>query len=98
MASARTAASRRSCVAASGRDRGPWRPFMALNTQQRCDRLRVRLEELKDWRAREGVSVQGWTIDGVPIGLGGAWPDRKGVHRFAATAEVPEHWPLEETR
>ncbi|OJX55610.1 glycoside hydrolase family 38 C-terminal domain-containing protein [Devosia sp. 66-22] len=71
---------------------------MALNLQQRLDRLRVRLDELKYWRAREGIPVERWTLDGQPIVVGAAWPDRRGVHRFAATAEVPEHWPLEETR
>ena len=71
---------------------------MALNTQQRLDRLKARLDELKYWRAREGVTVDGWSIDGQPIAIGGAWPDRKGVHKFATTAEVPDHWPLEETR
>jgi alpha-mannosidase len=71
---------------------------MAMTTEQRLARLKVRLEELKYWRAREGLTVTGWTLDGQPIAIGGAWPDRKGVHKFAATAEVPEHWPLEETR
>jgi alpha-mannosidase len=71
---------------------------MAMTTQQRLDRLKVRLEELKYWRAREGIPVTGWTLDGTPIAIGAAWPDRKGVHKFTATAEVPEHWPLEETR
>jgi alpha-mannosidase len=70
---------------------------MALTTPQRLGRLKTRLDELKYWRAREGVNVTGWTIDGAPIAIGGAWPDRKGVHKFAATAEVPEHWPLDET-
>lgn len=71
---------------------------MALTVQQRLDRLKVRTEELKYWRAREGVTVGGWSIDGSPIEIGGAWPNRVGVHKFAATAEVPAHWPLEETR
>ncbi len=70
---------------------------MALTTSQRLGRLKTRLDELKYWRAREGVNVTGWMLDGQPIAIGGAWPDRKGVHKLAATAEVPEHWPLEET-
>ena len=37
---------------------------MALTNQQRLDRLKVRLEELAYWRAREGVPVTGWTTDG----------------------------------
>jgi alpha-mannosidase len=71
---------------------------MAISTHQRLERLKIRVDELKYWRARESISVTGWTIDGAPIAIGGAWPDRKGAHKFAATAEVPEHWPLEETR
>ena len=71
---------------------------MALTNGQRLDRLRVRADELSYWTIREGVDVTGWTIDGAPTGLGGAWPSRQGVHKFAATAEVPAHWPLEDTR
>src|ERR1700712_3610460 len=71
---------------------------MALTVPQRLDRLKVRTEELKYWRAREGVTVNGWTLDGKPIEIGAAWWSREGVHKFAASAEVPEHWPLEETR
>src|SRR4051794_33189079 len=71
---------------------------MALSIPQRLDRLKVRNEELKYWRAREGLTVTGWTVDGLPIDIGGGWPNREGVHKFAATAEVPAHWPLEETR
>jgi alpha-mannosidase len=71
---------------------------MALTVQQRLDRLRVRSEELKYWRIREGINIERWTIDGVAATLGVAWPSRLGVHKFTATAEVPEHWPLDETR
>ncbi len=71
---------------------------MALTNAQRLDRLRVQLEELAYWRMRETVPVTGWTLDGAPIAAGEAWPDRKGVHRFDVKAEVPAHWPLEETR
>ena len=71
---------------------------MALTVQQRLDRLKVRTEELKYWRAREGAAVNGWSLDGKPIEVGGAWWNRDGVHKFAASAEVPTHWPLEETR
>lgn len=71
---------------------------MALSNQQRLDRLRVRTDELNYWRIREGINIERWTIDGEAVGLGAAWPSRDGVRKFAATAEVPEHWPLEETR
>ena len=71
---------------------------MALTVSQRLERVRVRSEELRYWRAREGVTVGGWSIDGTPIEIGGAWPSREGVHKFAATAEVPAHWPLEDAR
>ncbi len=71
---------------------------MVLSVNQRLDRLEERNDELRFWRAREGLVVSGWTLDGKPIDIGGAWPDRHGVHKFAASAEVPAHWPLEETR
>lgn len=71
---------------------------MALTIAQRLDRLAVRLEELAYWRTRASVPVTGWTLDGRPIAIGEAWPDRDGVHRFAARAEVPDAWPLAETR
>ncbi len=71
---------------------------MALTIGQRLDRLEERNDELRFWRAREGVAVTGWTLDGNPIEVGAGWPDRHGPHEFAASAEVPEHWPLEETR
>jgi alpha-mannosidase len=71
---------------------------MTLTVQQRLDRLKVRTDELRYWRAREGVVITAWTLDGTPIDIGGVWPSRLGVHKFAASAEVPPHWPLEETR
>lgn len=71
---------------------------MALTLGQRLDRLAVRLDELRYWRWRETIAIDGWTLDGAPIAIGGAWPDRHGVHRFAATAEVPAHWPLDAAR
>ncbi len=71
---------------------------MALTLNQRLDRLRTRIGELSYWRAREGVTIDGWTLDGAPIAHGAGWPDRKGVHKLMARAEVPAHWPLDETR
>ncbi len=71
---------------------------MALNIQQqRLDRLKVRTEELKYWRAREGVTVdRRWEcIDGKPIAKSAA-PGRAAIGRQqidAASAEVPAHWP-----
>ena len=62
---------------------------MALTVQQRLDRLKVRTDVLKYWRAREGLTFTGLSVDGYPIEIGGAWPSRIGVHKFSATAEVP---------
>ena len=64
---------------------------MALTISQRLERLKVRSEELKYWRAREGVTVGGWTVDGGPIEIGGAWPSREGVRKFAATRPRVQH-------
>jgi alpha-mannosidase len=69
---------------------------MALSLEQRLTRLKVRLDELRYWRAREGVAIDGWSIDGGAIDVGGGWPSHEGVHGFAATAEVPAHWALED--
>lgn len=70
---------------------------MALSLEQRLRRLNVRLDELRYWQAREGRSIEAWSIDGRPAKLGDGWPSREGVHTLSASAEVPEHWPLEET-
>jgi alpha-mannosidase len=71
---------------------------MPLTVSQRLARLNVRLAELAFWRARERVPVTGWTIDGAPLAPGGSWPNRQGVKRLAAEAQVPAHWPIESTR
>ena len=71
---------------------------MALTLQQRLDRIHVRVEELSFWRERETAPVEGWTFDGEPIALGGFWPRRDGVRKMAATAVVPDHWNIDDTR
>ncbi|MAS04675.1 MAG: alpha-mannosidase [Ahrensia sp.] len=71
---------------------------MPLSLNQRIGRLAERLSELTWWRERESIAVEGWTFDGEPIAIGAAWPRRDGTVAFAAEAEVPEDWPLEETR
>lgn len=71
---------------------------MPLTSEQRLDRLNVRIDELTYWRARETVPVTGWSFNDAPIEMGGAWPTREGVVHFAARASVPGHWPLEEAR
>ena len=49
-------------------------------------RLRARLDELRYWRAREGVTIDGWTLDGAPIANGAGWPSRIGVHKLDGDA------------
>ena len=71
---------------------------MALSIAQRLDRVRVRLDELTFWLARETVQVDGWLLNGAPIGLGAAWPSRDGVQKFEASVTVPAHWPIAEAR
>lgn len=71
---------------------------MSLTIRQRIDRLDVRVLELGYWREREKAAIEGWTFNGEPIALGVDWPRRDGVVHFAAKAEVPPSWPLEETR
>ncbi|WP_062119386.1 alpha-mannosidase [Aureimonas sp. AU40] len=71
---------------------------MSLTLTQRIDRLDVRSRELPHWRERASVPIERWTFDGETLALGAFWPRRDGVFRFAAEAEVPEGWPLEDTR
>jgi len=71
---------------------------MSLTNAQRLDRIKVRTAELACWRERETRAVEGWTFEGKPIAVGDAWPRSDGVVHLAAKAEVPENWPLEETR
>jgi alpha-mannosidase len=69
-----------------------------LTLEQRRGRLRQRIEELEPWRLRARVPVEGWTCDEAPHPLGASWPSREGMRRFAAHAQAPAEWPLEETR
>jgi alpha-mannosidase len=70
-----------------------------LPPQQLLARARRRRDEIGIWRIRERVPVDGWTFEGRAIGVGDGWPDRGGVKRLAAERfEVPEGWPLDETR
>lgn len=71
---------------------------MALTLSQRLDLLTVRADELTYWRVRRSVPVQGWTVDGMPIALGAAWPSSEGTLAFAVSAEVPKDWPLSDVR
>lgn len=71
---------------------------MALSLSQRLDLLTVRSEELTYWRVRRSVPVDGWTVDGAPITLGDVWPTSEGTLSFAASARVPQDWPLADTR
>lgn len=71
---------------------------MPLTVAQRLDRLKVRTAELAHWRSRASISVDGWTFEGRPIAHHQDWPHREGVVHFAATAEAPSDWPLEEVR
>jgi alpha-mannosidase len=71
---------------------------MHLTIAQRLDRLKVRTAEISHWRERATVAIDTWTFEGREIGVGQAWPHRKGVVHFAAKARVPAAWPLEETR
>ena len=72
---------------------------MTLTDQQRTERLRRRLEELELWAVRSGVALEGWSFNDAPLAPGAAWPTRDGVAALALDGiEVPEDWPLEETR
>lgn len=70
---------------------------MTLTTSQRIERLRVSIDELGPWRAREHVDLDRWSFGGAPLVLGAAWPQRDGVQTLGhPEVAVPEHWPLDE--
>jgi alpha-mannosidase len=71
---------------------------MSLTPDQRIDRLTNRIAELPSWRIRKSVDIDSWSFDGEPIALGERWPRREGLARLEARAEIPETWPLGETR
>ena len=71
---------------------------MALTLDQRRERLRQRAAELEPWRVRARAAIDGWTCDGAPLAVGAPWPAIDGLRRFAASAQAPADWPLEETR
>ncbi|WP_160003360.1 glycoside hydrolase family 38 C-terminal domain-containing protein [Rhizobium sp. 18055] len=71
---------------------------MTLTLPQRLDRIRVRMSELEYWRSRETMQIDGWTFEGEPIALGASWPRKDGTVHFSGTAQLPEHWPIEEAR
>jgi alpha-mannosidase len=71
---------------------------MPLTPDQRRDRLRLRVGELEAWRVRARAPISGWTCDGAGLAVGAPWSSVDGMRRFAASAEAPADWPLEETR
>ncbi|WDR06940.1 glycoside hydrolase family 38 C-terminal domain-containing protein [Devosia rhodophyticola] len=71
---------------------------MSLTLAQRLDRVKVRIDELGFWRARQTCPISDWTFNGTPIALGEFWPGKDGVQHFAAHAAVPDGWPIEQTR
>ena len=72
---------------------------MTLNDRQRTDRLRKRLLELELWTVAAERPLEGWSLDGNAHAHGAPWPTREGVVKLALDGiEVPEDWPLEETR
>ena len=62
---------------------------MTRTLRQRLERTVVRLDELKYWRERESVDVDGWTFDGAPLALGAAWILWAGAIGF-----IPPLWAL----
>ena len=72
---------------------------MTLTDRQRTDRLRKRLLELELWTVAAERPLEGWSLDGQAHAHGAPWPTREGVVTLGLDGiEVPEDWPLEETR
>jgi alpha-mannosidase len=70
-----------------------------LRTEQRVERLRIRLEEMVFWRERAQVDLDEWTFNGQPLALGRPWPKLEGVSILEhPPVALPKTWPLEEAR
>lgn len=70
-----------------------------LPLEMRLRRMTKRLDEMRQWGARETVVLAGWTLQGQPIAKGTRWQDQGDPLPFAHGAvTVPPHWPLDEVR
>lgn len=72
---------------------------MTLTTEQRLERLGVRLGELGFWTRISQIDLRDWTFEGSPLQLGSRWPRRDGVvHLDHPLVTIPSHWNLEDSR
>jgi alpha-mannosidase len=72
---------------------------MALTPDQRRDRLRVRVDELRGWLHRARLDLEHWTWDGRPLRVGSPWPERTGVRRMEhPEVAAPDGWPAGDRR
>ncbi|MBW8727789.1 MAG: alpha-mannosidase, partial [Inquilinus limosus] len=71
---------------------------MSLSIAQRLHRLDARIAEILCWREQASEPIGEWRCDGRRLSLGDPWPHTEGVLAFAAEAEVPAAWPLDEVR
>jgi alpha-mannosidase len=70
-----------------------------LPLEMRLRRMTKRLDEMRQWTARETVVLDGWTLEGEPMAKGARWQDNGAPLAFAhGPVTVPAHWPLDEVR
>ena len=70
-----------------------------LPLEMRLRRMTKRLDEMRQWVAREKVVLDGWTLQGQSITKGTRWQDSGPPLAFAhGTITVPAQWPLDEVR
>ncbi|MBA3432205.1 MAG: alpha-mannosidase, partial [Actinobacteria bacterium] len=70
-----------------------------LRTEQRLERLGIRLEEMAFWRERAHEDLDAWSFNGAALELGQSWPKLEGVSLLEhPRVVVPEEWPVEELR
>ena len=70
-----------------------------LPLEMRLRRMTKRLDEMRQWTARETVVLDGWTLEGQPMAKGARWQDNGAPLAFAhGPVTVPAHWPLDEVR
>ncbi len=71
---------------------------MTLVMEHRLDRLRARLAELLQWRVVETMRDRRLDLRWPADRGRRPWPTAEGVVHFAASAEAPSDWPLEDIR
>lgn len=72
---------------------------MSLTIDQRRNRIRKRIDELRFWVDQTTIDLDDWSCEGRPLRLGASWPRRDGVVTLQhPELRVPEDWAIDATR